>query len=276
MESIIYTNKIKKDLNIKLYSDLHYIKGDDLSFFSRSIDKCLISQPDYIFILGDLIDDSKYTIGELKDLLEVLNRLSKISKTIFTLGNHEQHSKYDKEKWIELCNYELIDELRNIGIIVLQNEYFEDKSISVYGTHFRGNYYIEKEPVDEFIQNVSNIKFNDKFNILCEHSPRNTFNSSLISQIDSLNDVDLILAGHYHNGCIPNYLSKYIKGNRGLISPYKELLPENSRGEKWITEKTYGIISPPMRMFPSDSKLGIINDIYPPIEKNILIKSKKI
>ena len=276
MNSIIYSEKIKKDLSAKIYSDLHYREGDDLTFFSNSIDNCLISLPDYIFILGDLVDDSRCSIKELKELLELLNRLSKISKVIFTLGNHEGHTK-GKGKWNDLYNQELISELRNLGIIVLENEYYVDENIFVYGTKFKGEYYIEKEPIIEFKKSMSNVDFSNsnKFNILCEHSPKHTFNSDVISTINGLKEVDLVLAGHYHNGCIPNCLSKIIPGNFGLISPYKELFPKNARGEKQITENTYGIISPPIRMFSTDSKLAKINDIlYPPSENDILIKRK--
>ena len=42
MKRVIESKKVKKDLYTKLYSDLHYIPGDDLSYLKKSIDKSRI------------------------------------------------------------------------------------------------------------------------------------------------------------------------------------------------------------------------------------------
>ncbi len=42
--------------------------------------------------------------------------------------------------------------------------------------------------------------------------------------------INLILAGHIHNGMLPNFISKMLPNNIGLIAPNKSLFPDNARG----------------------------------------------
>lgn len=278
MKTIIETDKVKKDINAKLYSDLHYNPEDDLSFLKRSTEKMEKDQPEYVFFLGDLIDDSKYTITELKKLFELLNRMAKLSNVILVLGNHDQFTKNDTGEWEEKYNLDFVNELKNTGITVLQNESYQDENLFVYGTQFPGMYYEEREPVKEFLANIKNADFSEsnQFNVLLEHSPKYTFDSEYMSLLTNLDDVDLTLAGHYHNGCVPWYISKCISGNKGLIDPYMNTFPEYARGEKQITENNYGIISAPLRTFSSKSPLfSAINKVfYPSVEQDILIKKR--
>jgi len=272
MEKVIYSNKVKKDLLIDLYSDLHYNPGDNLDFFKKNLEK--LAYNDYTFFLGDLIHDSKYELKELKELLQVIAQITKYTKLIFILGNHDQFTRSNNE-WVDFYNKELVNELKNIGVILLQNEYYKDDNINVYGARFDGSYYEKQEPIDEFINNIKNVEFTDldKFNILLEHSPKNTFNKDIISNMINLNNLDLVLAGHYHNGCIPWYISNIIKGNSGIIDPYSNLFPKYARNDKNITETTYGNIIAPIRTFSSKSILNIINNVFfPSVNQKILIK----
>ena len=65
---IIHTNneKLKKDLSIHILSDIHYVPKANLDFLYHQIDVLEKTPCDYVFILGDIINDSKYDIEDLK------------------------------------------------------------------------------------------------------------------------------------------------------------------------------------------------------------------
>ena len=275
MKRVIESKKVNKDIYAKLYSDLHYVPGDKLLFLKKSIEKSEINKPDYVFFLGDLIDDSLYTKEQLKELYELVTRMAKLSKTIMVLGNHDQFTRTEDGKWLDKYNDDYVNELKDRGVVVLQNEAYQDNNICVYGTRFSGDYYEEREPYDEFENNIKKAEFETgKYNILMEHSPKHTFNGKIISSFDNLKDVDLTLAGHYHNGCIPWYIDKFLPGNFGLMDPYMNLFPKNARGVKQITDTNLGIVSAPLTTFTSISGLSKVQPLYRSCEQEILIKKK--
>lgn len=273
MKKVIETTKITRDIHSKLYSDLHYNPLDDLSFFYKEIETLRKKQIDYAFFLGDIID-SRYTLDELKELLEVFEEISKLTKVLMVLGNHDFYTRLEDGFWIEHDDFAFFEELKNRGIIILNNESYLDENVEVYGLGFDANYYETDEPTLVFDESVKKINFNgDKFNILMTHSPYRVFDVRMIEKHTNLNGIDLTLAGHYHNGCIPWYIP--FLQNRGLISPTLSLLPDNARGGKWITNTNYGIISSPARTFSNRSKLRVINNVfYPPVSQEIILKKK--
>ena len=54
----------------------------------------------------------------------------------------------------------------------------------------------------------------NKIKIVLCHSPINISNKDVSNE---LKDFNFIFCGHMHNGMMPYYLDKIIKGNRGLI-----------------------------------------------------------
>ncbi len=274
MNRVIKSDKVNKDIYAKLYSDLHYMPEDDMSFLQKRIDKIECDIPDYIFFLGDLIDDSKYTKEDLKKLYDVVYKMSKLSKMIMVLGNHDQLTR-DNNEWKPFYNEEYINELKNIGVNILQNEFYKDDNIFVYGTKFSGHYYENREPVEEFRKHINLAQFDtNRFNILMEHSPKYTFDTDVVKSHQNLDNVDLTLAGHYHNGCVPWYMDKILPGNFGLVDPYMNILPDNARGIKKITDTNLGIISAPITTFNKLGRLNLAKFLYFPTEQNILIKKR--
>ena len=277
MKIILNSDKVSKDIYTKLYSDIQYNPGDYLNYLKKSVENIKDNKVDYVFFLGDLLDDSIYDLDQLKELIDLIKEMVNYTKVILILGNHDQFTKSFTGKWQEHYNIELTNILKRIGVTVLQNQYYIDENINVYGMRFPGMYYERKEPKQEFINNVKNIDFStsDKFNILLEHSPYHTFNKELVTELNLLNNVDLVLAGHYHNGCIPWYIGKFIPGNKGLIDPYMQKFPDNARGEKYIVDDCLGVISTPVTTFSSKSKvLSKVNKLYIPRNQDIIIRGK--
>lgn len=65
MERIIEIDKKQENINAVIYSDLHYTPQTNMNSFIKSVDRLTINKPDYIFFIGDLVNDSKYTNKKL-------------------------------------------------------------------------------------------------------------------------------------------------------------------------------------------------------------------
>ena len=115
----------------------------------------------------------------------------------------------------------------------------------------------------------------DSFNILLDHSPRRVFNPDIFNTLSTLEATDLVLSGHYHNGCVPNFLN-FIPGNRGIMSPYMYMFPNNARGLKQINDRTSGYIASAVREFQDDKPiLSKFNFLYIQTTQKILVKKIK-
>ena len=208
---INYKIDSKEDLIIAHFSDIHFAKKFNYKKLDIILEKMNELKPNYICITGDIVDDPKVTkTKELNNLIEFLEKLSKISKVIVGLGNHDT---YENSKWY-LC---LKDK-----VILLDNDSYEDKSTYFYGLTMNNKYYKhEDKNVYTLSKKVKELKLTNKYNILLVHSPIN-FDKEDIKKI---NKFDLVLTGHTHNGIMPHF----VPGNRGLIAPNKKILPNNVR-----------------------------------------------
>ena len=78
-----------------------------------------------------------------------------------------------------------------------------------------------------------------------------------------LRDYDLVLCGHMHNGCVPEIFDNK-EGNKGIISPYNDLLCNNARGYKVISDNSHLIITGGLTKIAGDSKLKrFLNVLFP-------------
>ena len=110
----VYSDKIKKDKRIIMLSDIHYEPGMKLDFLYNQLEKLKTDMPDYVTILGDLINDGLFSQEELKDLREWLYELSKLDcKIINILGNHEQLTQKNNKNWEECYNPNYVNMLKN-------------------------------------------------------------------------------------------------------------------------------------------------------------------
>lgn len=209
----------------------------------------------------------------LEYVYNLLTCLSGIAPTYYIYGNHDFMAKNvdQKSDWYEFNNFDYITILNSVDNFYLLNDKsaFLPENIEISGIYFPFSYYeIDKENNDDYInlfkEKVRNGFLSEfdtnKFNILMQHSPNNIFDrTSYLNLLKILKqeiglDVyfDFILSGHLHNGLIPNYISKFVPGNRGLIGlngPDVVWFADNCRGFKQITDTTAGIILPAVSTF---------------------------
>ena len=245
-ESIYYINKpkITNTNTIIVISDFHYnkkIKDKKLSIIINYIKSI---KPNYILFAGDIIDSNNILEDQSlkKKLISFLIELSKISKLIIGIGNHELYYFKNKKKEF-FFNKQFFDYLNKLeNIYVLNNTDYIDDNIYVYGLTLRYNYYINNnkiEDIDELINSINQLPNpnNNKLKLLLVHSPihlinkrrYNKSNDKLKYIYDKLSNYDYFITGHMHNGCVVPGLNELWKSDKGIISPRKEFFSNNTR-----------------------------------------------
>lgn len=272
----INNKKIKKETKIFLMSDIHIskiFKKEKLEEIMKLIKKEL---PDYICIPGDVIDSTN--ILEDKNLekltLNFIKELSIASKVIISIGNHDMSRLLDNSyhtKWKEDRNNEFFQKIKEINNVhLLDNETYINKNINFVGFTPSFKYYKEEhEDKSLLIKELNSLYLKipeDKYNILLCHSPIHLLDNELLEKVNLMKNIDLILSGHMHNGMVHPLMEIIWKGNRGIITPNKELYPKAkiTRGIKRKNDKIL-IISGGVTKISSSAPnvFHIIGNLYP-------------
>lgn len=175
-------------LKVVHFSDLHYLRVTNNDKLKEIVDEINLINPDIVFFTGDLIDKD-FTLTD-KDKDDLINGLSSIKAKYgkyAVLGNH------DYVKDIEIFK----DIYSNSNFNLLQNSYD-----IIYSSN---NDKLFIGGVDNYSYNEADINkvmeyFNDNsdisYKIILVHEP------DYIDNILTSYNVNLVLAGHSHNGQI--------------------------------------------------------------------------
>lgn len=233
-----YTNKDIKDTRLAVFSDLHYYPNFPSKILKSITKQIKDSNPDYILILGDILDSADYT--ELDDLKDFLTTIANIAPVIAITGNHDQKAGY-RHHWNSYSNKELIKILNSIkNVHLIDNNQYQINNINFSGLCPDYDYYDNEEKYEDFVKiaEESKIKLkDDNYNITLIHSPINVYDYLRNNKEANLNKSDLILSGHMHNGILPYWFTKIINKTfhttRGIISPNMTPLPKYSQGRTY-------------------------------------------
>ena len=190
-------------------------------------------------ITGDLIDSPMITKDRIriKKFVNFLSCMGEVSKVIISIGNHDV---YDED---DLKFFNKINEIKNI--YVLNNSKYVDEFIYVYGITLPSEYYYNISGKEDYNILLKSLKKNNRLisnlpsdlvHICLCHSPMCLKKKDIQ---DKLNEFDLVLSGHMHNGMIPPLID-FFGGHWGLIDPPKKLFPKICRGR--IKLKNYDVI----------------------------------
>lgn len=235
-------NKLNK--KIALFADIHYSDIFNLKVFDKIIANLNDNKPDFICIPGDIIDNGKELTSKiLKPFQDFFEELSKIAPVIISIGNHD--FVYEKKKKTIYVGIKHLTKAFNNkkNIYLLDNDIIEIDGICFIGLTNSFEYYYsgQHENLDLFTDEIKLKLYNkidkSKYNILLCHSPINIIKDEVINS-EVINNVDLILSGHMHNGMIPFIIDKISKKNRGLYGPFGKLFPKYARGK--ITKEVNG------------------------------------
>ena len=195
------------DKRIVLLSDIHYNSKKERVYLDKVLAKLNKMEYDYLCISGDLIDRSIVVDEEL--LIDWIKELSKLSKVIISIGNHELTN--DRKEHVYDFNEELykkINKLRNVH--VLDNKDYVDGNVRFIGLTLPVDFYYKYRENNNFFMRFVNNKFpneyKDKYNILLCHSPKSVTDIKTFESTKLLTNIQLILCGHMHAGVTPYFM----------------------------------------------------------------------
>lgn len=283
--------KVNKDTKLTLLSDCHFNEKTNNRKILKLLDKLEKEEPNYIFLLGDVINDTKMGNEVMNTVEFYLNVMASIAPVYLIYGNHDIMTKIGDGNWVKYRSKEYISMLNSIkDLKLLDNDsVILPENISLTGVTLPLEYYQKyfesnlmyliylKEHINNGMFNTLN---NELYNIFLCHSPNSIFDKKtylkLLKMIrekvtDDVN-FDLILSGHLHNGLVPSYMDKLIPGNRGLVGingPKVKLFKDNCRGITDISENTKGIILPAITSLVAHP---VLNKFYPSDYKTLVLK----
>lgn len=217
----IENSKIKEDTKVVVASDLHIDMATPLWQIKQIVNLINAQKPDYIFLVGDIIDDEPEGLEEKLDELKKLNA----KKVYLTFGNHE-HYNYPS-KWLV--------KFTKMGFNVLYNtgENIDNSGLYVAGIP---DMYSENHNFDKALYYATD----DVYKILMSHSPA-------IAKTIEKDKFNLILSGHTHGGQIFPFHYIVKSANDFLAGMYQV------NGNSLYITRGAGYWGPPMRIFaPSD------------------------
>ena len=266
----IYSNNI--NINIALISDIHYSYKVNKKILNKVLNKFKNLKPDYICIPGDILDEATDYDKNVYDFFE---KLTKISKVIVSLGNHDlatfKKSKmyYNDTKW-----YNNLKTIKDLYILNNEQITFNNITFTGYTTLFDENNIYNDNP-NNTLNDLKKLNFNiNKYNILLCHSPQSILGNNKLYDNHFIKNQNLILCGHMHNGMVPPIIDKIFKTNTGIIAPKKKLFPKYSRGSFSFNNTTLIICKGITKLAKHSNILRPFNFLYP-IEIEMISINKK-
>ena len=288
--TMVYTNK-DVNLDIALLADLHSNKNTDYTWLYKNASFLRDEYPDFITVLGDMLDDG-LDIESAKKVSDVLDRYASIAPVIMINGNHDLINRKG-EKWMVITSDEelilqekiinLYNNIPNVSYLLNDKVSFPLKNVNFYGANPIIHYYddefspydtLEDSVIKQFDSKVDN----DNFNIFLTHSPKSFMDNSFIRGYSLFDNMDLFLSGHMHNGLVPIYFEKLIPSHYGLIGfscKKKILFPGFAKGKVDVNETTMGVIANPYcTISNSKGKLSNFNSMFPPVSQTVKIRKR--
>ena len=208
-------------------SDLHDATfGDNQEKLVKKVKK---TDPDLIFITGDLIDSNRYNLDQS---LELVRQIVDLAPIYYVTGNHE----------IATNDIENIkNSLTELGVNVLSNEEqiieHKGEDIRIIGIEDPLNGILVNEALSQFEEN-------DLFTLVLSHRPE-TFQDYVDYKMD------VVFSGHAHGGQFR------LPGLGGLVAPGQGLFPSYTAGmysentTHMIVSRGLGNSAIPVRIFNS-------------------------
>ena len=205
-------------------------------------------KPDYICLLGDLVDSPKEIESRANELKTLITNCSSIAPTMLILGSHDfidEDSDEYKDVLLETSFWEDLE--TNKDVHLLNDKVFQDDNIFIAGYRQKRDAYYNlvkehKEDAASYKQDfITKTEIwttlpTDLPKILLTHSPE-PIQSPLTQAL--IANYDVTITGHYHNGCIPIILDDILNTHSGLITPKKDFFPKHARGIVRLDEEFY-------------------------------------
>ncbi|NLY79757.1 MAG: metallophosphoesterase [Lysinibacillus sp.] len=184
-------------------SDLHdALFGENQE---KLIEKVRATDPDVIFITGDVIDSNRY---QLERSMKAVQGFTRIADVYYVIGNHEVAVNQVRE---------IYDAMESLGVHILPNDAViverDGERIAIAGIEDPLNGVDTQTMLNIALENVPK----DMFTLLLAHRPEKF-------DIYMENNLDLVFSGHAHGGQIR------IPFVGGLVAPGQGFFPKYTAG----------------------------------------------
>ena len=211
-----YTSpKLEEEIRAVILADLHDHEFGESN--EELIDKVKENNPDIIFVLGDMLND---TSEDTHVAVEVTRGLSQIAPVYYALGNHEID-------YMKTQGDELLTELVDAGATILE---LNSQDIEVDGQKIRIGGMFEyafaldgndstvlEHMVPEVYEFLTGYQDTDNFKLMLSHMP----DSFIFGEAPSTWDIDLVISAHDHGGqVILPILGGLYGGDQGWFPDY--------------------------------------------------------
>ena len=174
-------------IKIVHFSDLHYNRAISLNKVSSIIDEINLINPDIVVFTGDLIDkDVDLSKKDFTDLTTSLRKIKAKYGKYAIMGNHDYYKDSEKVTNVYLDS----------GFKYLDNDYdivYNKKNEAIFiGGVNTASY--DLDDIDKTMEYFKDENAEDMYKIILIHEP------DITSKIVKNYKVNLILAGHSHNG----------------------------------------------------------------------------
>lgn len=191
-------------IKIVHFSDLHYNRAISLDKVKSIVEEINLINPDFVVFTGDLIDkDVKLSNEDYDDLTTLLSSINAKYGKYSVLGNHDYNSMEHVIKVYNDSNFNYLD--NDYDIIYGKNS----EKIFIGGVNTVSYHMDDIDKTMKYLKEDNNINYK----IVLVHEP------DISDEIVDDYSVNLILAGHSHNGQIrlpiigpihtPKYAKKY-------------------------------------------------------------------
>jgi len=216
-EHIYESEKVPESFNgfrMTQVSDLH-----DALFGNHQeklVEKVKATNPDVIFITGDVIDSNRYN---LEQSLQAVRQLVKIAEVYYVIGNHEVATNQIQEIYTALAETG-VHVMPNTSTTLVRN----GERISIVGIEDPLNGLETQDMLNDAMAHVNP----DNLTILLAHRPEK-FNTYVA------NNMNLVFSGHAHGGQIR------LPFVGGLVAPGQGLFPKYTAGTYEDGETTMNV-----------------------------------
>ena len=172
-------------------SDIHYGRTITEKELNNAITKVNLLKPDIVVLTGDLLDrDIKLSNNDIKKLIKILNKINPTIDKYAISGNHD--FDYGLKDWLSIIEKSNFINLNDTYELIYKNDIIPIL-INGMSTNLRKGSKIQQklEPFETFLNNDNDIS--PAYKIMIMHEP------DFIDDFE-INNFDLILAGHSHNG----------------------------------------------------------------------------
>jgi predicted MPP superfamily phosphohydrolase len=193
-------NKLANPLKIVFFGDTHLGEFADINRLNEIVDKINAENPDLVIFTGDLIDSKTAFTVDPEAISQSLSKIHATYGKYSVIGNHE----YALTK-----TYNYKDLMNDSGFEVLRNDWLDLSEINVRILGLDDAFSGEPDT------NLGDQALDGAYNIMMTHEP------DIVDHM-SLDNVQLVLAGHTHGGQIslpfsivkilPANGKKYVKG----------------------------------------------------------------